>query len=635
MILTLLLSLFSFMQPQDSATKNLQLKPDSTQAQFYMKQVAPVWGNWPVVDSLASLAFEAAARANRDDLRARAAAMLATAQRFSDPRGSGQWADTCIYYSKRIKNLSSLGTGYRMKGYSLTNTHKIDHALEQYLAARKCFDDAQDTTKLIEIYLDLSLHYHNNIKDYNTGKRYGLDGLALIEKSGITTRLWYLNNAVAINYDDNNEPREALKYHYLNLDKPDSARISETYNNIGNTLLKTGNANESLVYFLKSLKAVRRFNSPERMNYDYATLYNNMSCVYAELGKWALSETYRDSAIYFAHRSNDMEKLYDAYRDAAVNSERNNKFREANLYLKKFIALKDSVFSSERAGAVSDFEVQYETQKKEAEIALLKSSSTIKDLRLKQAQNVMAIVIITTLLVGLLILYLIKRRSQAEKVKRAIENEEHQRRQFAAVLEGGEKERIRIAKELHDGVGQLLSIAKLSLTSIDPVPDNEKLLANATQTLDDATREVRAVSHNLMPAVLSQLGLFAALRDLVEKINRSGKVTVYLNAIGLEQRLTETAEIHIYRILQEVTNNIIKHSDAKEITIVLDNKDDSVKIEIKDDGRAVNESVLRNGTGLGWKNILSRVAMLNGKINLTSGLSSGNNLQIQLSANGR
>ena len=311
----------------------------------------------------------------------------------------------------------------------------------------------------------------------------------------------------------------ALKYHHDNLKlNVDSGMYAETHNNIGNTLLKTGRTNEALQQLKTANNLYKKYSTPYSRDYDFATILNNISCAHAFLGNRTLMEAYRDSAIYYAHRSENMEKLYDCYRDAYQNEERFGNFKQANIFLNQYIQLKDSVYSSERARAIGDFEVQYETQKKEAEINLLKASSQIKDLEVKQARNTIIIVIALTAVAGLLIFLSVRRKAQKDKLQRVHEKEEYQRKQFAAVLDGEERERARIARELHDGVGQLLSITKLSLTGVrEELSEHDVLLDNAITSLDEATQEVRSVSHNLMPAVLSTVGLEAALGDLAEK----------------------------------------------------------------------------------------------------------------------
>src|SRR5262249_53141444 len=133
-----------------------------------------------------------------------------------------------------------------------------------------------------------------------------------------------------------------------------------------------------------------------------------------------------------------------------------------------------------------------------------------------------------------------------------------------AIIEAEEKERRRIAQDLHDGVGQILSAAKLNLSSfsskITLKTDEERdALKNAVELIDDSVKEVRAVSHNMMPNTLIKLGLASAVREFITKIGNIPNLKVDLEIVGLDKRLSEQIETVLYRVTQEIVNNIIKH----------------------------------------------------------------------------
>ncbi len=205
-----------------------------------------------------------------------------------------------------------------------------------------------------------------------------------------------------------------------------------------------------------------------------------------------------------------------------------------------------------------------------------------------------------------------------------------QRKSFKAVIEATEKERKRVAEDLHDGLGQLLSTAKLNLTAIEGQEDTEeyKNLNTSISLLDEACQEVRHISHNMMPGTLIRLGLVSAVREQARKINESGKILVTVAVSGFENRMDEAREIAIYRVMQELLNNAIRYSNASDIEIKLEQQADGYLFTISDNGQGFDPRLLEKSKGIGWRNIQSRIDLLQGNIDLKTAPGKGTVLNI-------
>ena len=188
---------------------------------------------------------------------------------------------------------------------------------------------------------------------------------------------------------------------------------------------------------------------------------------------------------------------------------------------------------------------------------------------------------------------------------------------FGSMIEGQEVERLRIAKDLHDSLGGMLSTIKSHFSTIQQDNDdiNELQLTKKTINLiDDACVEVRRISHNMMPNALSLLGLPGALEDLGEYLTDQGyQVTLEIN--NIDNKLKDTTKIMIYRLIQEIISNIRKHAQAKTILIQLIGYKNEINLTIEDDGVGFDYESALQKKSLGLKSINSRVAYLNGKIN--------------------
>ena len=191
-----------------------------------------------------------------------------------------------------------------------------------------------------------------------------------------------------------------------------------------------------------------------------------------------------------------------------------------------------------------------------------------------------------------------------------------------AVINAEENERKRIAAELHDGVGQMMSAAKMNLSAIE----NEIIFKDEAQRVyfdkvigmvDESCKEVRSVSHQMMPNALLKSGLSSAVKEFLDKIdNRIIKINLYTE--GLQQRLDSNTETVLYRVIQECVNNVIKHSGANNLDISLIKDADGVSATVEDNGKGFDSNDKQKFEGIGLKNIRSRVAFLKGTVDFDS-----------------
>ena len=199
-------------------------------------------------------------------------------------------------------------------------------------------------------------------------------------------------------------------------------------------------------------------------------------------------------------------------------------------------------------------------------------------------------------------------------------------RQLAAVgtmLKGQEEEWTRLAKDLHDGVAGMLSGVKFSLMNM-----KSNLTGNSEDTisfersldmLDTSIQELRRVAHNIMPAVLVKFGLNEALKDYCDTVNNAQILDVKYQSFGMEKRIENTTEIIVYRIIQELLNNIFKHARADEVLVQLIREEERVGITVEDNGKGFDIDIIQKSKSSGWANIMSRVNYLRGKLDIISG----------------
>ncbi|MDD4108611.1 MAG: histidine kinase [Prolixibacteraceae bacterium] len=197
-----------------------------------------------------------------------------------------------------------------------------------------------------------------------------------------------------------------------------------------------------------------------------------------------------------------------------------------------------------------------------------------------------------------------------------------EQKKVEAVIESQEKERKRIAEELHDSVGQMLALVKLNLSGIEstnelPIPERDQLIQKISQLLDESVDEIRTISHNLMPPDFKS----KSLTEIAENLLKRNGLKYQFQTYGLADNLSEAVKFTLYRIIQEVVHNIIKHASAKQIDMSITRTDDGISLMVEDDGTGFITS--QGNSGLGLKNINSRVKLLNGYFDVDSSLNRG------------
>lgn len=213
----------------------------------------------------------------------------------------------------------------------------------------------------------------------------------------------------------------------------------------------------------------------------------------------------------------------------------------------------------------------------------------------------------------------------AHKLFRYIDRLNHQRtllnkRILTAVLRTEEKARSRFSKELHDGLGPLLSSAKMSLSALareERDPEQREIIANTTYVIDEAIRSLREISNNLSPHVLIDFGLARGVQNFIDRSAAMHNVKIRFTTNLRTERYDPDTEVILYRVICELINNSLKHSGCKSINLSLSQSSGSLSLEYTDDGRGFNPQAMMD-CGMGLSNIASRINSLGGRFQITS-----------------
>ncbi|MBW7914249.1 MAG: sensor histidine kinase [Taibaiella sp.] len=292
----------------------------------------------------------------------------------------------------------------------------------------------------------------------------------------------------------------------------------------------------------------------------------------------------------------------------------------------KYKELSDSIYNDETAATINDLNLKYETAEKENKIIRQEKTITDKENRLR----IQAIIIGGALIIILLMVILFVQRRRAAKQKEIAQKQEQDIALLNALVSGEEKERTRIARELHDGLGGILAAAQMHLSTLEAKSSNDQQkLSQSSKLVSTAAEETRRIAHNMLPETLLRLGLDEALKEYSRTINDSKLLTVDYEAIGMDTRLSTSTELAIYRVVQELVNNIIKHAGATQAFIQLQKHNETLAITIEDNGKGFDGKDGVN-EGIGLANIRSRISFLNGSVNIQSDREKGTSVYIEI-----
>ncbi len=387
--------------------------------------------------------------------------------------------------------------------------------------------------------------------------------------------------------------------------------------NAGMAYFEIGKRTEARKYLQLALDGQRSYDNPKEIAFALIQLakVNAGDKNYQEAIRQLEEAKSIAEGIGASPQVMDAAKLLSEYY-AAISS-----YQKAWQESSHYSMVKDSLFEQEKMKTIADFQTKYETDRKEQQITLLRQETDIQKLKIRQ-RNYLLISLFLLIGIGVLFVYFLLSRRKM-KAEAQLEQQRHLQQEEAtrAVMIAEERERRRIAADLHDGVGQTLSAALMHIDRIHELyADNTtaklssgKVVSLLTESYDD----IRSLSHRMMPRTLLKQGLPQALKELLDKID-GGRITVALEMFGLEQRLPEQVETILYRIIQEALHNVIKHANASSLSVQLTKDDEDLLLNIEDNGKGFDIHTLDHSEGIGIKNLYSRISLLGGTAEIDS-----------------
>ena len=358
----------------------------------------------------------------------------------------------------------------------------------------------------------------------------------------------------------------------------------------------------------------------EKVNFTKVliAIYNDLGDLYKNLNASEESIKYYDKSLKLLENTNDLLQSKITYKGLSSSYVLQDNYKEAYKFQSLYLVVKDSLFNEENIKSINLLQKQFETEKKNKEIAEQQLQLNQKETEIQKRNT--QIIYMSGIVIFLLVLSLLTGLYFKQKQKRKNQEiltlkREYQIKSLESLIEGEEKERFRIAKELHDGVNGDLSAIKYKLSSL--LEMNNKVIKEAITMIDDSCEQVRAISHNLVPPSLENFNLVEATENYCENLNAVNRETVTFQHVGEHIHMSKKAEVNAFRIIQELVSNALKHANAKEINVQLSHREGVVQITVEDDGVGFDKDSIES-EGIGLSNIQSRIDYLNAEMDLIS-----------------
>jgi len=504
---------------------------------------------------------------------------------------------------------------HSLLGHIELDKGNLPATLQHYIQAEKFGMDHHDLDLTTQAAINISGVYREQ-NNLSTARQY-IDKAAInIPQLNNTKILGNFYNNKAILLEMTKQFDSAADMYNKAIDiyiaAKDSNRIAIGYNNLGVLYKNKGDYDKALINYQKVVEIEKLIGK----KFILGSSYINIGSVFIQQKKYAEAIRYNKMGLDIANEISAQYLVVVATENIA-EAYYGMKMPDSAYAWQKIRATENEKYlNAENSRQINEMQTKFETAKKEQTIALQQSRLAKQNLLLIGG----TIIFLLLLLYG----YLFYRRYKLKKENELQEKLMLQREEATVnILTAEENERKRIAAELHDGVGQLMMAAWMNLQAIGKqleAKENEQqqLLQKTTLLVGEGCKEIRQVSHNMMPNALLKKGLVNAVKEFTQQIDKS-VISINVQAEGMDEAIDSLTETILYRVIQECVNNTIKHAQATELDISIYNTEEGIDMLIEDNGKGFDASLLHNNdSGLGLQNIRSRISFLKGSVHWDS-----------------
>lgn len=513
----------------------------------------------------------------------------------------------------KIIILNKLGVVYR-------RTNRIRSSIDYHQQARALANELNTKSKKVQLELAKSENSIGNcytILDQHRSSLPHFERALSIEKD-LDNKL-----GMAINFQNIGHANEllgntdvALEYYNKSLAKNEEINSSLgkiiCYNSIARILITQEEYVEAEKMIKPLIPAIKERND----NFHTSLVLLNYGDLMTKTGRFDQAESTLQEALFLSLQHDLSFGVIESYEKLSELESGIGNFKKALTYQSLANEASNKVINERNNQYINDLVYKYDSNVKTQQIADLSSENQAYKSRLRINRIILGSATFGALcFMGMIFTYFHQRQKRKDEVILSLKRE-HQIKTLESLIKGEEQERNRIARELHDGLNGDLSAIKFKLNKITEASNLN--VSEVLDMLDKSCQQVRNISHNLIPPSLENFNLVEAADEFCVKMDQVHSEKIHFQHLGDQFNLDKKAEVNIYRIIQELVTNSIKHANANEISVQLCKRGPRLEITVEDDGKGFDPNRV-NSDGIGLKNIQSRVDYLGADLDFSSG----------------
>ncbi|WP_158548352.1 tetratricopeptide repeat-containing sensor histidine kinase [Marixanthomonas ophiurae] len=527
-----------------------------------------------------------------------------------------EYYDTTEVFAKCAEEKKLLGLAMMYKAGTQSQMGRFAESSQGLQESIRIFRQSKDTFNIISAKNSLSILYSQN-GFFNEAKKERDEAINLAKGINSRTHLisFYVN--AATDAKKQNHTKSRIENLLLAKKISDNSSHSGFYNSILCSHLSIAYAQQDSIdlaeKYLQKLEEILKTNESQQNKVGYIEALKN---VWFAKKNYSKALQYGKEHLEITRKTSDFENVMNAEKFLVDVYEAQNNNSQAYQHFKVYERIKDSISNVQKVKGLSYFQTLYETEKRDSQIEVQQSDIALLDAenRLKNQWLLFGGLGMLGLFGGVL---LVRSRSAVKKRQKL------QERFSQDLIKAQEEERTRVARELHDSVGQkLMLLTKRTKTAGDA--DMESLAGNTLE-------ELRSISRGLHPATLEKLGVTKAIETMINEVDANTNIFFTNEIENIDGDLNQDQALHLYRIIQEVLNNMVKHAEAKAASVSIHRKGKTIEALIKDNGNGFEYSEkLNSGESLGMKTLLERAKIIQSKLTIQSAHLKGTSILLQI-----
>ena len=545
-------------------------------------------------------------------------------------RSATNYLNEAMKIREQLKDSLGIAAIYNKLGIIAQKQGRLKDALQNQIEALKIYQNLK-LNKYVGYTLNNIAIIHQNLGNSEKALEYHQQALeyriSLKDQEGEATSYGNMANLYARMHDTIQSINYYEKALALSRELKKDELICANLSNIGNIYMARKDYSKALGLFNESLQIKEKIGDAKGIS---STL-SRIGTVYTETGRFKDASVALNHSLKMAKSAVVLEEELSALLGLAKLKALTHQTDSSFVLMRQYIALKDSVYDNRLKQQILDVQTQYETDKLEQDLYLIKKDKEVTEIKLQQRKTEIWLLIFVIISITGAAIFLFYRHQQRQKAAANAERIQEQETRINAVFQAQEEERRRIAKELHDGIGQTIGAIKMNYHSLSEKIEKPELLPEfqkVEKMLNNAGNEVRNISHQMIPKELEQFGLIPAIEGMLNLHFGNSPLKVEFEHSGFAERIGQQVELVLFRVLQELISNVIKHSQARQVSVQLIKLNTHVVMNITDDGIGFDAENRKKG-GIGLLNMASRIDAIKGHLHFESEQGKGTTVTIR------